>query len=157
MCSSMHIVATLLLVVTALSYALPKPKQIGHHLVKRSLELRYGSMGDCQEASQEIYDCSRTMGNNMPATTDPLFQQKLCRQIKTFYDCGVGATKKCNDVTLQTALDRLKSDGHYTCPSEFGPAQPWYWSHVAGQMKTDVVYLPWRRCKCTEVMWPHKI
>jgi hypothetical protein len=129
MSSSVYIVAALLIAVISLSFAFPEPKRkpgdIGHHLVKRSLELRYGSLGDCQKASQEIYECSRTMGSNMPDTTDPQFLAKLCRQTKAFYDCGVTATRKCSDEGLQKALSKLKADGQYACASEFG-AVPMY-------------------------------
>jgi len=123
--SLIYIIAAVLLAVISLSRALPKPDAIGHHLVKRSLELRYGALGDCQKAAQEIYECSRTLGSNMPDTTDSQFLAKLCRQTKAFYDCGASATMKCNDFRLQNALNKLKADGRQACPNEFG-AEPYY-------------------------------
>jgi len=118
--SSIYIAAAVLLAVVSLSRAAPKPDGLGHHLVKRSLELRYGSSGGCQMAAQQIVGCSRTLKSNTPETEDPEFVEKACRELKTFYDCGVSAMTNCNDFRLQTALDKLDTDGRQVCPNEFG-------------------------------------
>jgi len=85
--------------------------------MKKSVMISRALTAQCQQNAQP---CVTAFQNNMPSVQDPQFDQKVCRVLKTFYDCIRTATFGCSDEALESALQELMEEGQNACPNEFG-------------------------------------
>jgi len=113
------IICVVLLALVAVGSALTREK--AHHLAKRSLNETRALSPQCQQAGQRCSQTFTTALNSLSAN-DPQLERKLCRTLRTFYDCVKRGTSSCSDPQLNTALNQLLIEGRAGCPSGFAGA-----------------------------------
>jgi len=104
------------LAVIAVSTALQHDRA-KRSFMKKTVMMSRALTAQCQQNAQP---CVNSFQNNMPSVHDAQFEQKVCRVLKTFYDCIQAATFGCHDEALQSAMQELLQEGQNACPSEFG-------------------------------------
>jgi len=113
------IICVVLLAVVALSSAF-KPEK-AHHLAKKSLKATRALTYQCQSAAERCANSLNSSLNSISAN-DPQLERKVCRAVRTFYDCVKQGTSSCYDAQLNAAMNNLLSEGRASCPNEFAGA-----------------------------------
>jgi len=116
------IICVVVLSLIALGSALNREN--AHHLAKRSLLETRALSQQCQQAGQACARTFTTTLNSLPAN-DPQLERKVCRTLRTFYDCVKRGTSSCRDPQLTTTLNQLLTEGRSACPGEFAGATYW--------------------------------
>jgi len=113
------IICVVLLALIALGSALNREK--AHHLAKRSLLGTRALSPQCNQAGER---CANNFGNSMGSLSpnDPQAERKICRALRTFYDCVKSGTSGCSHPQLASTLHQLLTEGRAACPSEFSGA-----------------------------------
>jgi len=107
----------LLLAGLVLCSALTPHNRAKRSFMKKTVMMSRALTAQCKQNAQP---CVNAFHNNMPSVQDPQFEQKVCRVLKTFYDCIQAATFGCTDEALDSAMTELMQEGQNACPNEFG-------------------------------------